>query len=258
MISLIEKLIVVVAVILVLSYFVNNGQVDFTWVNKAADITKNVLESDQVKRVANNMKEAVGDAAVKLSEELKTAIKNAKTSAEAEDGDSSKGILEASLVRVIDGDTLLVSINGEEARVRLIGIDTPESVNPNEEKNNEYGELASAHTKQILQGVTTVYLEFDEQDIDIYDRLLAYVWLDKEKASSVSNVSGYMLQGKILADGYAKDKIYEPNRKYAGTFNDICEKAKADKAGLWSDDGFVSLWEQSLNILYLNTLEIAA
>lgn len=251
MVSIIEKILVVVVVLLVISYFVNNGQMDFTYVNKAVEIAKNAIESESGQRTIQNFKDAASDAAVKLSEEVKLAVKNAKTSANSEDseGNDSNGstgvLLEAHLERVIDGDTLLVTINGDEARVRLIGIDTPESVNPDETKNNDYGQMASDHTKKLLKNIDTVYLEFDEQDTDIYDRLLAYVWLKNEKSTGASDISQNMLNAKILSDGYAKDKVYEPNHKYAGVFSELCQKASNDKTGLWQYEEFCDLWKSS-------------
>lgn len=78
--------------------------------------------------------------------------------------------------RVVDGDTIIVNIDGKKERVRLIGVDTPETKHPN--KPVEYfGREASAFTKGMVEG-KKVKLEYDWQRRDKYGRLLAYVYLE--------------------------------------------------------------------------------
>src|SRR3954465_5035207 len=78
------------------------------------------------------------------------------------------------VVRVIDGDTIVVKVEGKDTRVRLIGVDTPETVRLN--KPVEYfGKEASAFTKRLLEG-ERVTLEYDRQKADRYRRTLAYVY----------------------------------------------------------------------------------
>ncbi len=118
------------------------------------------------------------------------------------------------VIRVIDGDTILVRANGEEIRVRLIGIDAPESVNPDETKNTPEGEAASEWLKSILPVSSMVYLEYDVERYDKYGRTLAYVYLDDAET---------MLNRLILENGYAKVMTIEPNDKYAGEFERVAE-----------------------------------
>ncbi len=147
------------------------------------------------------------------------------------------GLEEVSLVRVVDGDTLtIVAEDGLEYKVRLIGIDTPESVHADKTKNNEYGKMASEHTKEILADVDTLYLEYDKQVTDKYNRTLAYVWFSPE-TEDINN----MLNARIIADGFAVDKVYKPNNKYADEFAKICNEASENGKGLWEDDGFHEL-----------------
>ena len=141
------------------------------------------------------------------------------------------------LVKVVDGDTIVVSDNGVEYKVRFIGIDTPESVNPDESKNTEYGSMASAHTKELLEGITTLYLELGEETTDSYGRVLAYIWL-AEDTSDISN----MLNAKILADGYADTLTISPNIKYAETFETIKNRAKESDTGLWQYQEYKDLF----------------
>lgn len=117
------------------------------------------------------------------------------------------------VVRVVDGDTIIVDIAGEDTRVRLIGIDTPESVHPDASKNTAAGKTASEHTKQLLTG-KDVYLEYDNEKYDKYDRVLAYVYLD-----------GEMINAQLLEDGYAVTMTIPPNTKYADLFEMLEQNA---------------------------------
>ena len=126
-----------------------------------------------------------------------------------------------------DGDTFKIDYNGEEKKVRLIGIDTPESVSPNKKKNNNYGEEASNYTKQILEG-KNIYLEFDVQETDKYGRLLAYVYLE----------DGTMYNKELLEKGYAQVVTYPPNVKYVEEFEAIQKKARENNVGFWAENAF--------------------
>lgn len=116
------------------------------------------------------------------------------------------------LERVVDGDTIIVhNSEGERIRVRLIGIDAPESVHPDENENTEEGRDASQFLKDLLEHVDTVYLEYDEEEFDQYDRTLAYVWIDTG--------STYIMVNEImLATDHANPVYIEPNLRYAKTF----------------------------------------
>lgn len=132
----------------------------------------------------------------------------------------------ATVVRVVDGDTIVVNLNGVEERVRLIGVDTPESVHPDVSKNVEAGKIASEFTKSKLEG-KEVELEFDVQQRDQYGRLLAYVYLD-----------GVMFNRTLLEEGYARIATYPPNVKYVDEFTKIQEESRKNSKGFWSEDIF--------------------
>ena len=74
----------------------------------------------------------------------------------------------ATVVRVVDGDTFIANIDGEEVRVRMLEVDTPESVHEDASKNNEFGALASDYTKERLKEGKTVYLEYGTEQTDQY------------------------------------------------------------------------------------------
>lgn len=128
---------------------------------------------------------------------------------------------------IVDGDTFKIIYNGKTTKVRLIGVDTPESVSANKKKNNEYGKQASNYTKERLEG-KEVLLEFDIQQTDKYGRLLAYVYLE----------DGTMYNKELLEKGYAQIATYPPNVKYVDEFKEIQKKAKENKTGFWAKKVF--------------------
>lgn len=131
---------------------------------------------------------------------------------------------EYKVTRVVDGDTLVVKINDEETKVRLIGIDTPESVHSDESKNCSFGKTASDYTKNLLSD-ESVTLEYDVEQYDTYGRLLAYVYLDDN-----------MINYDLVLNGYAVAKEYPPNVKYADEFTEAQIEAEKSKSGMWSDN----------------------
>ena len=133
----------------------------------------------------------------------------------------------------------MIGEDGLEYKVRLIGIDTPESVHSDASKNNEYGKMASEHTKKLLSNTDVLYLEYDIHMTDKYNRTLAYVWTKKEPSGLED-----MLNYQILSDGYAIDKVFKPNCKYAENFNKICKKANDGQKGLWQYDGYREIVER--------------
>lgn len=133
-------------------------------------------------------------------------------------GTELAGNYTTTVLRVVDGDTFVVNYNGVEEYVRLIGVDTPESVHPDSERNTEAGVLASDYTKARLEG-KQVELEFDVQQRDMYGRLLAYVYVD-----------GVMYNKTLLEDGVANLATYPPNVKYVDDFTAIVTARNAAQA----------------------------
>lgn len=125
------------------------------------------------------------------------------------------------VIRVIDGDTFVVDLDGTEERVRLIGVDAPESVHPDQSKNVPEGKTASAYMNDLLAG-KKIALEFDIQERDKYGRLLAYAYLD-----------GNMVNLLLLESGNARLATYPPNVKYVDRFRKAQEQAQKEKIGLW-------------------------
>lgn len=131
------------------------------------------------------------------------------------------------VVRVVDGDTLIVDIDGKDTKVRMIGINTPESVHNDPKKNTYEGVVASKYVKELLEN-QQVYIEYDEERLDQYDRTLAYVYTkDKE-----------LVNLKLIELGYATCMFYEPNTKYKDMFYEAMDEAKQNDVGFWRTDFF--------------------
>ncbi|MBU2535160.1 MAG: thermonuclease family protein [Chloroflexi bacterium] len=106
----------------------------------------------------------------------------------------SPQLTEATVVRVIDGDTIEVDIGGRLYKVRYSGIDTPEVGQPGAEE-------ATAFNAQLVSG-KTVYLEKDVSETDRYGRLLRYVWTEEGMVNAI-----------LVANGYAQVSTYPPDVK---------------------------------------------
>jgi micrococcal nuclease len=136
----------------------------------------------------------------------------------------------ATVTEVIDGDTFRARLaGGREERVRLIGVDTPESTTQVE----PYGKEAAAYTARHLSG-RTVYLELDVGERDKYGRLLAYVWLSPPQSASEAEVRAKMFNAELLLAGMAQVMTVPPNVKYADLFVKLQREAREAGKGLWA------------------------
>ncbi len=131
------------------------------------------------------------------------------------------GTTPATVVRVVDGDTIEVEIEGETYKVRYIGIDTPETVDLRRPVGC-FGEEASAANKALVEG-RVVGLEADVSDTDTFGRLLRYVWLN----------GGEMVNAMLVRDGYAQSSAYPPDVRHQDLFDDLEADARSAGRGLW-------------------------
>ncbi|GMU78154.1 MAG: micrococcal nuclease-like protein [Acidimicrobiia bacterium] len=132
--------------------------------------------------------------------------------------------LDATVTSVTDGDTVRVrTAAGASERVRLIGIDTPESVDPRQPVEC-FGREASAQTKALLPAGTRVRLEPDSERRDRYGRLLAYVWRHDD---------GLFVNAWLVDGGWATPFRVPPNVRYADDFSRLGAAARAADRGLW-------------------------
>lgn len=127
----------------------------------------------------------------------------------------------AQVTRVVDGDTIDVDIDGQTYRVRYIGIDTPETVDPRRPVGC-FGREASQRNRELVDG-KTVELEKDVSETDDFGRLLRYVWLGQE-----------MVNATLVREGYAVSSTYPPDVKYQDLFLSLQREAQQAGRGLWS------------------------
>lgn len=122
-----------------------------------------------------------------------------------------------------DGDTISVNMNGTEEKVRMIGVDTPETKDPRKEVQC-YGKAASDFTKKLI-GSSSVRLEADPTNTnrDRYNRLLRYVYLP----------DGTLVNAEIIKQGYGFAYTYFPFEKLE-EFRDLQKQAEVSKVGLWN------------------------
>lgn len=130
----------------------------------------------------------------------------------------------ATVERVVDGDTVLVSFDGRSETVRLIGIDTPETVKPDTPVQC-FGPEASALTTSLLPAGTAVRIERDVEARDHYGRLLGYVY---------RAVDGLFVNLELVATGHAVLLTYPPNVTHVAQFVDAANVAERADLGLWA------------------------
>ena len=130
----------------------------------------------------------------------------------------------APVVRVVDGDTLVVRLGGREETVRLIGIDTPESVDPRTPVQC-FGREASARAKELLEG-KQVQVETDpsQGERDQYGRLLAYVAL----------AGGDLVNQRLIAEGFGHEYTFDRPYRHQAAFRAAERQAREQQRGLWS------------------------
>lgn len=134
----------------------------------------------------------------------------------------------AKVTKVTDGDTITVEVDGKEEKVRLLLVDTPETVHPSKPVQ-PFGKEASSFAKDTLDG-KDIELELDVSERDKYGRLLAYVWVD-----------GQMFNELLLKEGLARVAyVYAPNVKYVDQFREIQDKARKDEKGIWSIENYAT------------------
>ena len=133
----------------------------------------------------------------------------------------------ARVVRVVDGDTIKVSLASGTESVRLIGVDTPETVHPTKAVE-AFGIEASNFLKTLCTEGQDVYLTYDWNPRDVYGRLLAYLWLKSDDGKWIlANLA-------IVENGYGHAYLeYSFRKDYMEMFSDAQQKARENGYGLW-------------------------
>jgi len=129
----------------------------------------------------------------------------------------------ARVVRVVDGDTVVVRTGGRDERVRYIGVDTPESVKPGTPVQC-FAKAASAANKRLVEG-QEVRLVADAEARDRYGRTLAYVYRSSD---------GLFVNAELVRRGYAKPLTIPPNVAHAVELRRLAATARREGRGLWS------------------------
>ena len=132
----------------------------------------------------------------------------------------------ASVTYVVDGDTVYVRAGSRSFDVRLLGIDTPETVDPDRPVGC-YGPEASAYTKHLLTG-RRVRLVYDRQLHDKYGRWLAYIYLEREGRPDL------FVNARLVSAGYARTLSIPPNTAHASELAALERTAALAGRGLWS------------------------
>jgi micrococcal nuclease len=138
-------------------------------------------------------------------------------------GSSHAAFGSAQVLRVVDGDTIRVRLDGRTERVRYIGIDTPESVKPGTPVQC-FAKRASAANAALVAG-RSVKLVGDVEHRDRYGRLLAYVYREPD---------GAFVNARLVQDGYARTMTIAPNVAHARELADLARAARREGRGLWS------------------------
>jgi micrococcal nuclease len=127
------------------------------------------------------------------------------------------------VTKVVDGDTFWADDGSEKGvKIRLIGVDAPESRNVFKKKKGYYGQEAKAYVTNLFEG-QSVRLEYDVDSLDQYGRTLAYVYL----------LDGTFVNADLVKNGYAMVMTVPPNVKYADDFVKYQRDARENNRGLW-------------------------
>lgn len=136
-----------------------------------------------------------------------------------------EGKTRGKIIKVVDGDTVEVEIDGKREKLRYIGVDTPETVDPRRGVQC-FGREASEENKRIVFG-KEVYLEKDISDRDRFGRMLGYVYLKADDGSII------FINDHLVRQGFAKSLTYPPDVKYSERFRMAEQEAREGKRGLW-------------------------
>lgn len=130
----------------------------------------------------------------------------------------------ATVVSIIDGDTVVIDLAGTDERVRLIGIDTPETHHPSRPVEC-FGPEATERITELVPPGTSVTLERDDELRDIYGRLLAYIYRSDD---------GLFVNEVLVLEGYATTLVIPPNTAHSPALATAERTARGNEAGLWS------------------------
>ncbi|MBT2605733.1 thermonuclease family protein [Bacillus sp. ISL-53] len=174
--------------------------------------------------------QAASDNLVNQSKQ-EDSLSNEGIRSSADSSNEEKGkTFTAEIIKVIDGDTVKIKMaNGNQETVRLLLIDTPETVHPSKPVQ-PFGPEASKFAKQLMPAGSKVEVETGIGERDKYGRLLAYFYVD-----------GKMVNKLLLEKGLARVAyVYAPNTKYLDELENIQKQAQQDEIGIWSIENYAT------------------
>ncbi|QQD85302.1 thermonuclease family protein [Jeotgalicoccus sp. ATCC 8456] len=202
---------------------------------KEEQLAKEKADKEKAEKEKAEKEEQERLAAEKKAKEREEKERLAKEKAEKET--SKEGLIPVTLYRVVDGDTVnVLNEQNEELKLRLLLIDTPETVHPNKPVE-PFGPEASARLTELLNSGEQLYIEYDEgAKTDHYDRELVYLYVGD------TNVHEVLLEEGLARVGY----IYE-QQKYLDEFRAAEQIAKDQQIGIWSIPGYVNEGGEGFN-----------
>lgn len=203
---------------------------------KAEEEEEKQKAEEEAKQKEEEEKQKGEEEAKQKEEEEKQKAEEAKQK-EEEKSSAKDGLVPVTLYRVVDGDTVNVyDEDGNELKLRLLLIDTPETVHP-QKTVEPYGKEASARMTELVNSADQLYIEYDEgEKTDHYDRHLVYLYADDV------NVHEVLLEEGLARVGY----IYE-QKKYLSEFKEAEQRAKDKNLGIWSMPGYVNTGGEGFN-----------
>lgn len=135
------------------------------------------------------------------------------------DGSYVDGIV----IRVVDGDTAHIEMNGKDYSVRFLGIDTPETHYLGHSQGY-WGDKAAERLSEILTAGEEVRVEFDKEKCDQYGRILAHIWKDNQNVNK-----------QMLIEGFAVSYCIAPNEAHGVEYAKIVRKSVKDKIGIFGE-----------------------
>ncbi|PAL18293.1 thermonuclease family protein [Peribacillus simplex] len=175
--------------------------------------------------------QAASDNLINQSKQEDSLSNEDTRSSSADSSNEEKGkTFTAEIIKVIDGDTVKIKMtNGNEETVRLLLIDTPETVHPSKPVQ-PFGPEASKFAKELMPSGSKVEVETGIGERDKYGRLLAYFYVD-----------GKMVNKLLLEKGLARVAyVYAPNTKYLDELENIQKQAQQDEIGIWSIENYAT------------------
>ncbi|HEX7197758.1 MAG TPA: thermonuclease family protein [Candidatus Limnocylindria bacterium] len=146
----------------------------------------------------------------------------------AGDGRPAGTLEDAVVVRIADGDTVTIEIDGRRERLRYVGVDAPEVANPEAGIDAECGADAARDANGALVDGERIYLEPDTTDRDRFGRLLRHPWLERDG-------NWFLVTEQLVSDGAIEARSFTPDTLHDRRLDDAERSARAAGAGIWGD-----------------------